>query len=71
MDPINAYLLGRIRQQEILESCQRNQQSYVEHPLADGLRQRVGTLVSAMQARAERPRAPQVVEPGESFATSR
>ena len=71
MDPINAYLLGQIRQQEILESCQRNQQAYVEHPIADGLRECVRMLISLVNARTERPRVPQPVECGETFATSR
>ncbi len=55
MDPINAYLLGQIRQQEILESCQRNRWGYAETGLIASLRQR---LSSAMSARYERLRAP-------------
>ena len=73
MDPITVYRLGQIRQQELLESFQRDQEGYeVEGAIASPW-QRLRIFVSDTISRSERPQAHQQtasVECGESFAPS-
>jgi hypothetical protein len=58
MDPITLYRLGQIRQQEILESCQRDQQGVEVKGRAVSLLERVIVLMSAPNSR--NGRRPQV-----------
>jgi hypothetical protein len=51
MDPITQYRLGQIRQQEILESCQRDQQGIAVKGHAVSLLERVIVLMSAPNSR--------------------
>ena len=71
MDPITLYRLEKIRQQEILESCQRDQQGVEVRGRAVSLLERVIVLMSAPNSRNGRRQQVTRLEYRDNLVTDR